>query len=175
MSRYLDFRLSDEPRRVLYADDDHTAVEIAITVARDLALHGHLFESAEIVVPIWDTVVSSTDLSPSFSRNFVRDTISSAGLEMIWRKANFVPRKVDGWRPLLDELEYTEEQLEMEQRDYFCDLTHESAEPFRDEAVSLSKLNTSRWKVIQKMLAVQVDPSKYSKSNRTLVVKASEI
>ncbi|KAF8599581.1 hypothetical protein BDV93DRAFT_511560 [Ceratobasidium sp. AG-I] len=158
MSRYFDLRLSDEPRRILYADDDHTSVEIAITVARDMALHGHLPESAEIIAPVWNIAFSSTSSSPSFSRDFVRDTISGAGLEMIWRKANFVPRNVDGWRPLLDELEYTDEQLEIEQRDYFCALTDESADPFKDEAVSLSKLNTSRWKVIQKMLAVQVDP-----------------
>lgn len=159
MSRYLDLRLSGEPRRALYADDDHTAVEIAVTVARDMALHGHLSESAEIVAPIWNIAFSGTSLRPSFSRNFVRDTISGAGLEMIWRKANFVPRNVNGWCPLLAELEYTDEQLEMEQRDYFCTLADESADPFKDEAVSLSKLNVSRWRVIQKMLAVQVDPS----------------
>lgn len=90
MSRYLN-RLAVQHEEVLHADDDLTAVEAAIDVARDMALHGYLLESEKIVAPIWNAVLSSTESSPSFSRDFVREAIARARLEIIWKKAGFVP------------------------------------------------------------------------------------
>ncbi|KAG9084109.1 hypothetical protein FS749_005497, partial [Ceratobasidium sp. UAMH 11750] len=147
MSRYLDFRLAGEPRRVLFADDDHTVVEIAVTVARDMALHGYLDQSAEVIALIWNFSVPG---ERPFSHAFVRDTISAAGLEILWRAARFEPKGFDGWQPLLTELKYSNEQIEIEQRRYFCQI---------DPTVEVEPAsNIPQWVVLQKTLSVQVDP-----------------
>jgi hypothetical protein len=161
MSGYINLRLSGEPQRVLHADDDHTVVEIAVNAARDIALHGYMSQSAEIIAPMWDfDPLDDKSRKPSFSHNFVRDTISTAGLEMLWRKAGFIPKNIYGWRCLLDDLGYTDEQLEVEQRDYFCISSSYSTKTSLHHASAAPTSGVSQWAVIQNMLAVQTNSRK---------------
>ncbi|KAG8737777.1 hypothetical protein FRC10_007804 [Ceratobasidium sp. 414] len=147
MSRYLDFRLAGEPRRLLFGDDVHSVIEIAVTVARDMALHGYLAQSAEIIAPIWNFSVPG---DRPFSHDFVRNTISTAGVEMLWKAAKFKPKGFDGWQSLLSELKYTDKQLEIEQRHYFCQ---------NDPTVEVGPAtNIPEWIVMQRNLSVRVDP-----------------
>ncbi|QRW04338.1 SMI1/KNR4 family containing protein [Ceratobasidium sp. AG-Ba] len=149
MSQYLDLKLSAEPRRVLYADDDHTAVEIAVAVARDMALHGYMSQSEEILAPIWN--FSKSDDCTTFSHDFVRNSISLAGLEMLWKESKYKPKGLMiRWRSLISELKYTDKQLELEQREYFCQI---------DETVEAVRSSPrAQWVAMQKCLSVLVDP-----------------
>ncbi|KAG9119803.1 hypothetical protein FRC07_004977, partial [Ceratobasidium sp. 392] len=149
MSRYLDLRMLNESERALYTDDDHTAVEIAVAVARDMALHGYLSRSAEIIAPIWEFSRSG---NRSFSHGFLRNTISLSGLEVLWKYSNFKPRNLPGWISLLSELGYTSEHLELEQRDHFCQTI-----PAAGAALSETTSNP-KWNLMVKSLKVNVDP-----------------
>ncbi|KAG8678055.1 hypothetical protein FRC09_020152, partial [Ceratobasidium sp. 395] len=149
MSRYLDFRLASEAQRLLFADDDHTVVEIAITVARDMALHGYLAQSEAIIAPIWRTSRSGSGL---FSHDFLRNTISAAGIEMLWKSADFRPKGIPGWISLLDELAYTDEQLEMEQRDHFC------SDNSVDDVAPADTAQNPKWDYIRESLKVKIGP-----------------
>lgn len=151
MTRYIELHLAGEPERILHADDDHTLVEIAVTVARDMALHGHLDESAAIVGPLWNFAASDRMGKLSFSLNFLRDTISRTGLELIWRGAKFTPNFYN-WLSRFEELGYTEEQIEADQRDYFCVADDSVYDLLPDDPPSIA-----RWRSIRDLLAVNVD------------------
>lgn len=157
MSTYVELCLSGEAYRVLHVDDDHSLVEIAATVARDLALHGYLSESAMTIAPIWSFKVSSSEDGVSFSLDFVRDTISSIGLESIWRGARFSPTNIiDGWYPRIEELGHTDDRVELDQREYFCARGDDTcaSHPWPSDTP-----NVTRWETIRDMLAIRTDIS----------------
>lgn len=158
MARYIELRLAGESERLLHADDDHTVVEIAVTVARDMALHGHLDESAEIVAPLWSFAASDPRAKLSFSLDFLRDAVSRTGLELIWRGAKFTPN-IQDWLPWLETLGYAEEQIEVDQRDYFCMVDDSVYGTPPDDSLSIA-----RWQSIRDMLAVRVDEGKKAAS-----------
>ncbi|CAE6442268.1 unnamed protein product [Rhizoctonia solani] len=163
MSNYFSLRITAAPKRILYVDDEHNIVEIAVVVARDMALHGFLDESAMVVAPIWNSAIHG---HRDFSLDFVRDTISHFGLDLIWRSANFTPLGFDTWESRFDRLGLTDELIEMEQRVYFCsagsDVTYDS---YLD-----ASLAHSSWPVIRSMLAVWEDPNTHK-----LLFPANEI
>ncbi|CAE6505763.1 unnamed protein product [Rhizoctonia solani] len=155
MSNYFSLRTASAPKRILYVDDEHNIVEIAVVVARDMALHGFLDESAMIIAPIWNSAIHE---HRSFSLGFVRDTISHFGLDLIWRGANFIPLGFDTWESRFDRLGYTDKVIEMEQRMYFCSVSSGVA---YDVYLGMSLAHSS-WPVIRSMLAVWEDPNTHT-------------
>ncbi|CAE6416116.1 unnamed protein product [Rhizoctonia solani] len=117
MSNYFSLRIVGAPKRILYAHSEHNVVEIAGIVARDMALHGYLDESAMVMAPIWNSAAQGRR---EFSLDFVRTTISNFGLDLIWRGAKFVPLGLDSWESRFDVYRYTDELVEVEQRIHFC-------------------------------------------------------
>ncbi|KAG8732929.1 hypothetical protein FRC11_010022 [Ceratobasidium sp. 423] len=152
MSNYFALRIADVPKQILYADDEHKIVRIAVLVARDMALHGYLDESAMVVAPIWN---SATQGRRDFSLGFVSSTISRFGLDLIWRGANFVPLGFDSWESGFNRLGYTDELIETEQRIFFCS-TGSGATNNSHPDISPAR---SSWPTIRNMLAVWEDPN----------------
>ncbi|KAJ1307965.1 hypothetical protein OPQ81_002042 [Rhizoctonia solani] len=148
MSNYFALRIAGEPKRILYASDEHTVVEIAVIIARDMALHGYLDESAMVVAPIWNSAIQGRRFC---SLDFVRGVISRFGLDLIWRGAKFVPIGFDTWVSGFDMLGYTDDIIEVERRLYLCTSSW-------DAVYDESPAHPS-WLAIQSMLAVWEDPN----------------
>ncbi|CAE6427374.1 unnamed protein product [Rhizoctonia solani] len=151
MPNYFSVRIAGVPKQIIYLDDEHNVVRAAVILARDMALHGYLDESAMVVAPVWSSAIWGRR---NFSLSFVRDTISQFGLDLIWRSANFSPLGLDSWAFRFDTIGYTDDLIEIEQRLYFCsaasEVTYDSY-----HGVSLTR---SPWPVIRSMLAVWEDP-----------------
>ncbi|KAF8753502.1 SMI1 / KNR4 family [Rhizoctonia solani] len=162
MSGYFTSRISGAPKRILYAHNEHSVVETAGMIARDMALHGYLEESAMVIAPIWNSAVQGyTD----FSLAFVRNTLSNFGLDLIWKGANFVPPGLDKWESAFDVLKYKDELIEIQQRKYFCFGANPGHESGPNEV-----LGHCSWQVIRDMLMVWEDPDThimYLPSQRT--------
>ncbi|KAH7341360.1 hypothetical protein B0J17DRAFT_625886 [Rhizoctonia solani] len=152
MSNYFSARIADVPKRIIYVDNEHNIVRMSVILARDMALHGYLDESAMVVSPVWSSAIQGRR---NFSLGFVRDTISQFGLDLIWRSANFAPWELNSWNFRFDAMGYTDELIEIEQRMYFCSatpgVTHDSYHG--------ASLTRSSWPVIRSMLAVWEDPN----------------
>ncbi|CAE6363190.1 unnamed protein product [Rhizoctonia solani] len=150
MSNYFALRIAGAPKRILYAHSEHNAVEITAIVARDMALHGYLDESAMVIAPIWNSAVEGCR---DFSLDFVRNTIFNFGLDLIWRGADFVPLGLDTWESTFDVFGYTNELIEAEQRTYFCLDSKVAYDSDLDGSFSHYS-----WSTIRSMLAVWEEP-----------------